>query len=247
MALSFLTPGQKLRIVRLVLGLACVLTAFSNGDVLAGPDEPECRGHSLSYWLEHDTTRATDEDRAQAKEAEIAIREIGTNAIPALIAWLRYEPSQTKTDILNFLARLRRSSYGRWVPASLTYDHTRVPRGDIGFFVLGPAAAEAIPELEQIANDAAHRNPAVRAMMALSAIGPAALPAVEARLSNTNFPLPPDAALGVYMRTRTSLDQSSTSADMARPILVELLTNRNPILAKGAAEVLRLLDLPSPF
>src|SRR5437773_1651570 len=152
---------KQRRIVRLALGLACVLTAFSNGDLLAGPDEPECRGHPLSYWLEHYTTRATDEDRARAKEAEIAIREIGTNAIPALLVWLRYEPSQTKTDILNFLSRLRRSSYGRWVPASLTYDHTRVPRGDIGSFILGPAAAEAIPELEQIANDAAHRNPAV--------------------------------------------------------------------------------------
>src|SRR6185369_15773270 len=96
------------------------------GLLLADPTEPQAHGYPLSYWLEHYMTRATDSQRKEASEAEAVIREIGTNALPALIAWLRYEPSQTKTDIQAFLARLRLKSYGRWVPSSLTYDK-RVP------------------------------------------------------------------------------------------------------------------------
>ncbi len=238
--------GQKPKIAQLIWPLSAWMAAvLATSTLLADPSEPECRGHSLSYWLEHYTTRATDEDRRRAEEAEVAIREIGTNAIPALLVWLRYEPSQTKTDILNFLARLRRSSFGRWVPAALTSDHTRVPPATLGFFVLGPVAAEAIPELEQMANDATHRIRAARAMIALSLIGPAALSAVEARLSNTNFPFPPESAIGIYLRTRTLLPEQSINTAMARPILVELQTNRNPVLAEGATQVLKALESPS--
>jgi hypothetical protein len=162
------------------------------------------------------TSRATDEDRRLAKEAEIAIREIGTNALPALLVWLRYEASQTKMDILNFLARVRRSSYGRWVPAEFTYDHG-VPPANVGFLVLGPLAAEAIPELERIANDAAHPRPAARAMMALSAIGPQALPAVEARLSNTNLAITRTSERGEAVREGPQSDMGQREESSQPP------------------------------
>ena len=211
---------------------------------MASPDEPASQGHSLSYWLEHYSLRGSDADRKIAEKAEIAIREIGTNALPALLVWLRYEPSQTKTNIQHFLAHLRRSSYGRWVPASLTYDHG-VPPAQVGFMVLGPAAAEAIPELEKIANDATNPIPAARAMAALSAIGLEALPAVESRLANTNFPFPPDAAVNMYLRTRTSTAYHQLSATDVRPILLELRTNANPVLVTGAIQLLAVINLPS--
>src|SRR5258707_2281 len=73
---------------------------------LLAVDEPQSHGHPLSYWIEHSMSRGTDQERETAKEAEIAIREMGTNAVPALLVWLRYEPSQTKTEILSFLARI---------------------------------------------------------------------------------------------------------------------------------------------
>src|SRR5260370_39595352 len=110
---------------------------------------------------------------AQRTVAEGAIREIGTNGLPAMLVWLRYEPSQTKTNIMEFLKRMRRSAFGRWIPPQLTYEHGPPP-AHIGFNVLGPAAAPAIPELTQMANDVQHSRPAARALMALSAIGPAA-------------------------------------------------------------------------
>lgn len=223
-----------------------IATALALGTpwLFAEPSEPQARGEPLSYWLNQYTERKSAED---AKEAEAAIREIGTNAIPALLAWLQYEPSQTKTDILNFLARIRSNSFGRWIPVSLTQDNARVPRGDLGFYILKSAAAEAIPELERIANDPSHKGPAARAMMALICIGPNALPAIETRLANTNFPMPPDAAISVYLRTRTSLGEQDISEELARLILTELQTNANPILVKGAQDVLKMLDLPSTY
>lgn len=181
------------------------------------------------------------EDR---KMAETAIREIGTNGLPALLVWLRYEPSQTKTNIMDFLKRMRRTAYGRWIPPQLTYENGPPP-AHVGFYVLGPEAAPAIPELTQMANDTQHPRPAVRAMMALSAIGPAALPAVEARLANTNFPSTPAAAVNIYLRTRTSSRQVQVSDADAKPILLELQTNANPLLAQGATQLLNAMQQPS--
>jgi len=183
-------------------------------------------------------------DAEERTIAEAAIREIGTNGLPAMLVWLRYEPSQTKAEIMEFLERIRRFAYGRWIPPEFTYEGG-APPGYIGFNVLGPAAASAISELTLIANDAQHPGPAARAMMALSAIGPAALSAVEARLANTNFPFLPDAAVNMYLRTRTSTNYSQLSAADAKPILIELQTNTNPLLAKGASQLLNMMELPS--
>lgn len=231
---------KKYWLIPLVISAMVMLSPI----LIASPSEPASRGHTLSYWLERYSIRGSAADQKTAEEAEIAIREIGTNALPALLVWLRYEPSQTKTNIQNFLANIRRSSYGRWVPASLTYDHG-APPANLGFFVLGPAAVDAIPELEKIANDANNPRPAARAMAALGAIGPAALPAVESRLANTNFSFPPDAALNIYLRTRTSTDYHQLSPAQVRPILIELQTNSNPLLVKGATQALQTMALPS--
>lgn len=109
----------------------------------------------------------------------------------------------------------------------------------------GSNANATISDLARIANDARQPQAAARAMMALSAIGPEALPAVESRLANTNFPFPPDAAVRIYLRTRTSKDEHQLTADVVRPILIELQTNANPLLSKGAAQLLNLMESPS--
>ena len=208
----------------------------------AGAAEPESQGHPLSYWLEHYVAAGGAQERAIP---EAAIREIGTNGLPAMVVWVWYEPSRSATEIPRFLSRTRTSANGRWVPQELAPGQT-VPRGDIGFHILGPAGAPAIPELAQIANDAGNPRPAARAMMALSCIGPAALPVVEARLANKDFPFPPEAALNLYLKTRLSADYEHrlSPADI-RPVLVELQTNRNPLLAQGATRLLDTLALPS--
>jgi hypothetical protein len=206
----------------------------------ASPGEPQSRGHPLSYWLELEH----DIGSAERTNAEAAIREIGTTGLPAMLVWLRYDGSPADADFAEFLARMQKSASGSWVPPGLAYEDG-TPPGYLGFNVLGPAAAPAIAVLAEIANDARHPRPAVRALMALSAIGPAALPAVEARLANPNFPFPTDAAINMYLRTRTSTNYNRLSAADARPILIELQTNANPVLVQGATQLLDLMKLPS--
>jgi hypothetical protein len=236
-ALSLLANSR--RAVHRILVVAPMIFCALRERAYSG--EPESHGHLLSYWLEHWMPGNSAEER---KMAETAIRDIGTNGLPALLVWLRYEPFQTKTNIMEFLKRMRRTAYGRWIPPQLTYENGPPP-AHIGFIVLGPAAAPAIPELTLIANDSQHPRPAVRALMALNAIGPAALPAVEARLANTNFPLTPDAALNMYLRTRTASGYHELGDADAKSILLELQTNANPLLAEGASQVLKSMQQPS--
>jgi hypothetical protein len=241
MKMHYLTeslPGMRLFRRRVLVGAVMGVVALQGR---ASPGEPESKGHPLSYWLEQDV-RSNDSDERAVDEA--AIREIGTNGLPAMLVWLHYDPTQSEGDTAAFLAQMQQFAAGRWVPPQLKYDQG-VPPGYIGFQVLGPAAAPAVPELAKIANDARQPRPAIRALMALSAIGPAALPAVEARLANTNFPFPPDAAVRMYLRTRTSMDEHQVSIPDARAILIELKTNTNPLLATGASQMLNLMDLPS--
>lgn len=223
----------------------------------ANAGEPESRGRPLSYWLASYMTNNTGNGR---QTAETAIREMGSNALPALLVWLRYEPSQSKTEVMEFLKRMRRNAYGRWIPPELTYENGPPP-AHVGFYILGPLAAPAIPELSEMANDAAHALVASRALQALVSIGPPALPAVEARLASTNFPLPQPprnmaranlpktlpayAAVNMYLHTRTGTNYNKLSSAEAKPILFELQTNANPLLAAGAAELLKRMEQPS--
>jgi hypothetical protein len=246
----------------LVCFFAVAFIGFVGFEVRADPAEPVARGHTLSYWLEHYTARANDADRRRADQAAPAIREMGSNALPALLVWLRYEPSQTKIEVMEFLKRMRGTAYGRWIPPELTYENGPPP-AHVGFYILGPLAAPAIPELAAMANDAARPLVASRALQALISIGPPALPAVEARLANTNFPLPQpppnmaranlprtlpaSAAVNMYLHTRTGTNYNQLSSAEAKAMLLELRTNANPLLAAGAAELLQKIELPSLY
>src|SRR5689334_20120985 len=66
--------------------VAIILTAISSHD--AGPSH---QGHPLSYWL-----------LRKNSESEAALYAVGTNALPYLLNWIRYEPKP-----LPFKSRLR--------------------------------------------------------------------------------------------------------------------------------------------
>jgi hypothetical protein len=73
-----------------------------------GHDEPSHKGRTLSSWVirfraPSDTDTQTV---ALSPQAEYAIREIGTNAIPHLFQWIRYRPPPWKTLLLSRINRL---------------------------------------------------------------------------------------------------------------------------------------------
>src|ERR1035438_601378 len=111
----------------------CAVVALGHLALAAEPSEPEVRGHPLSFWVvQYTGARGTDEDRAAGQQAESAIREMGTNALPCLVDWLRNGPPRGRTQ----------SKFAAIFIMQL----------------LGPSAAPAIPDLERVANDASDKG-----------------------------------------------------------------------------------------
>ncbi len=200
----------------IVLATICAVVVWGHLAPAAGPSEPECRGHSLSYWVEQYTgLRGTEAERA---DMQSAIREMGTNALPCLVDWLRNGPP--------------RGTHSKFAAAYVMQ-------------LLGPSAAPAIPDLAGLANDASHKGLASTALWALQSIGPAALPAVTARLGNPDFPTTPYLALGTYFWTRTSPGELKTmDVEQAKAILEDLSTNSNSVLENAARQALQLFAEP---
>ena len=103
---------------RLAIVLLTVIAGVVAYVLLKPKDEPKYQGRYLSDWLEeYRDSRYSDGDAA------IAVRNIGTNALPYLVKWLSSKSSRRVTQSLN------------------------------GFAILGTDAASAIPELQALMKD----------------------------------------------------------------------------------------------
>ena len=122
---------QSIFAIGAVIGIFAILvTLRSNG-------EPSYNNKPLSAWLD-DRVLRSDGTTVLSDESVFAVQQIGHQAIPMLLQWLRY------SDPPGF--RLLR---GANVPVPLN-GNWRV-RAVYGFRALGDAAAPAIPDLVQLA------------------------------------------------------------------------------------------------
>src|SRR6266404_1973707 len=104
--------------------------------------EPEYRGKRLSEWVRNygmfDPTR-------DIRETDEAIRHIGSNAVPFLLDWIRYEPPAWKAKLYNTVNSLLEKLQCEW---RLSDEQALLAWGASGAFAdLGPEANGAIPEL----------------------------------------------------------------------------------------------------
>ena len=175
--------------VALALGVAGVLAAL----VWLGEKEPAYEGKKLSEWVKAIGTIGSGEGRDRGRmEAEKAVRHIGTNALPWLLKWIRYEkpawkvkwggkmyfrvgklPPVLQWGILRF--------FGPFGPDQPDWMAVR------GFEKLGPQASPAIPELVRLMNDT--NKPAIsrQAWACLNLIGE---PAVQKLRKANVLPYP---------------------------------------------------------
>src|ERR1039458_1932968 len=134
------------------------------------PAEPVWQGKELSQWL---TECKSDNPRELTESAQKAIRAMGTNALPFLLALVANTDSSAKLKLRVWAGK--GSIIRRWIP---THYISRIGAA-AGFEALGKEAAPAAPELIKLLNDEQTEYPAA---LALSAIGPPAVPLLEPML-----------------------------------------------------------------
>lgn len=208
--------------------IAFIVVGFRN-------NEPRYEGKTLSQWLALYVAHAND---SQGEHAELAVRAIGTNALPFLLEWVRDEqPSKWKELLVVTLERLPRfiqpQAFRDW-QIRQTSASARADRSIVGFELLGPNADAAIPELARVANAANGANAPRVAVDALVGIGPAALPAVMSVVTNTN-------SMARFYAI-TSLRAFGSNATPAIPILIDSL-REDDLIATAAAQTLGALQL----
>jgi len=188
---------KKRMLLLLVVGGALVLVGlawFSRGP------EPEYGGKKLSEWVETLGRHPLTQDEVCSE----AIRQIGSNAIPSLLKWIRYEPPAWRKrfgELCSFFG-LESSRRGDFLASGAT----------MAFGRLGPQGAGAVRELSQLLNDPEAGSGAARAADALSDLKEAGLLALVASLTN------PDVE-----RRRIIVSQIGSMGVAARPALPELV------------------------
>jgi len=146
------------------IGIAIVL--------IVGPAEPSHQGKPLSFWLEEIDDNQPETRRDEARKA---IRAIGTNAIPQLIADFRLDEPKWKRVLMQWM--MKQSV----IKVKYRTGDTRSSAATWAFQALGATARPAIPELVRLLDQNPGYVPA-----ALAGIGVDAVPALVNALTHTN-------------------------------------------------------------
>jgi len=182
--------------------------------------EPEYRGWTLSMWIDHRTRASLVTD----KEREEAIRHIGTNGLPSLMRWIRYNPP--------LWGRVASASF-RKLHLSDDFVGERESRGfdaAWAFSVLGPEALPAAPELAGLLGSP-DVNVRYRAGVALGGVGQGALSFLLSVATNRQDALD----LTVLFAAWSIL---GTNAAPAIPTLIGRLRNPDQAVAGTSAALL---------
>jgi len=168
----------------MVLFVGCVVVGAIMASMVFHESEPTYHGVSLTSWLCAYDSMATGRRSSpqQKQEAAEAVRQIGTNALPWLLKWMRYEPAPWRQKWrstfdklphpLNHPGRLSDSAFGlQWELRN------QLARG--GFEILGREAAPAVPELFQMVRQGASTRLKNDARFVLVDIGTLADPSRE--------------------------------------------------------------------
>ncbi len=206
----------------LVAGLALVV-------VLSQDREPYWQGRSLSQWLHTPPPPIrSPEDFGISNETRAGIRAMGTNAISTALRWISYEPSTLRQQARPLVHRIPQ----RFWPHFFSRDYHLAIDAEVIFYILGPSAKPAIPELTRLAMNSKGEARVGRCVRALAAIGPEALPALATIIEN------PQTKDRGYVVERVSFLEGP-----AVPVLLKFLQDPERDVAAMAATALGFLHL----
>jgi HEAT repeat protein len=220
-----------------IILIACLLLALVWVWVAFQESEPSYKGRTLSFWL---TQYRPNDMRiipvADAREAAAAVKAIGTDALPVLVEWLRYEPGAVRKWTLNAAVRLPAKMFR----SAFVQDHLIATTPDLradqavrGFEILGPAAAPAIPDLVRLVNTPNADFSAARSLYALGYIGPAALPELTKMIQDPHQPHRTRAIEMIGYMREWDFDVSSMNS-----VLLRCLTDTNRFVQMAATNAL---------
>jgi HEAT repeat protein len=210
---------------------------------ISQPSEPKYNGKKLSAWLiEYRQTFRIPTDSPAPCEADVALNNIGTNAIPYLLKWLPYHKTRTQNRIEHLYEKLptflARSAVARWVYKDQM--DVRSISATLGFRALGEKASIAIPVLLRMANEERPNEDetARRAIQALASLGDDNVIVLAHFLTNS---MP---SRRRYIAEMLGFDISLGGSPPARvPILLGCLDDADDSVVEVAAETLGRLEV----
>jgi len=186
----------------------------------AGDKEPTYEGRSLSEWLHELDPHLMYEVHHPPPEI-VAIRQIGTNALPLLLKWMAAKdpPEAPKPHL------------------AACFNMTRSERAAMAISILEETASPAIPELTRLAMSLPNRDRYDLCIKALADIGPESLPSFIAILT--------EGTPGRRFSAIEWLPVFHTNAAVALPAVIKCLAGKDEELGWKAADELSRLEIPS--
>ena len=200
--------------------------------------EPRYHGFSLSECLAAQKKIYSGQLTIPGwQDSRNAVREIGTNALPFLVRWICYERRPWRDKALTIFDKLPRTPVNKYLRPII--DGERAKRNaeyaNLGFEILGPIAAPAVPDLQRLAADNSLCESGLRAMQALVSIGKEGLPALTA--------IAIDPRATNRLQAISAIGRSGTNASVPMTMLLQLLKDPNADVARAAATTLGNLRL----
>ena len=169
--------------------LAIVLITGAAWLLVLSPREPSYQGKNLTQWLD-EYNRAGSMDKTEP--VSDAIRAMGTNSLPFLLANINHTDSPLKLKLQTLLRKQHVIK-----PSILGSDYKSV--SILALSALGTNAEPLFPDLLKLADDPQNHWWGV---MSLLAIGPSSIPTLEKVCENTNANVRTDAVLMIaFLKT----------------------------------------------
>ena len=131
--------------------LAGIVAAVVVAVVWPREREPEYNGKRLSEWLVlyHEQIDVEGADfRSELRDEAEAVHHIGTNALPWLLRWVRYEPPAWRIKVYSFMKRMPRAlQIDFLMNGVIPFRYQQYNLALTGFSILGERASPAVPEL----------------------------------------------------------------------------------------------------
>jgi HEAT repeat protein len=220
--------GSKSRVVFFV-----ILSAIAVGAIVLHDREPRYKGKTLSKWLH--LSKEKPELLVVPGEAQEALLQIGTNAIPTALRWISYERPAWTMYAPSTLPGTARAVYNRiketLVSNATTLANNRADSAVNIFLVLGSNAASAAPRLQELAVSSSDEQRARRCLLAISYMGHQAIPALLTIVTNSE-------ASTARLFAIQLLPRFQTNALPAVPTLSSCLKDTNTEVATAAAQAL---------